>query len=311
MTKFYPHATALLIGASFMVSCGTDSDTRMLAGSSQASVGEGEALYAKAKAADDRGKRSSAIKQYGKVADKYPMAPSSADARFRQAELLEQSGEVLKSFDAYQKFLITYQGSGRYSEALRRQAKMAQGAADGEVKNSFLGLKSRLDTKKVAEMLGKVRDNAPRSETSAKAQFTIGELYQSRGETKDSINAYQQLVKDQPDSKYSAEALFRVGVVLMAAADAGNHNQANLDLAGEAFDDYLLQYPGHAKNAEARKLRNSLKGRDLEQSLDIAEFYYRSEQYESAKVYYREVVKNSKFGTAHDKAQARLKELGE
>ena len=88
MTKRIHWAAAMAAFAVLAVSCGNDDDMVGLAGNTQAASAEGEALYAKAKAADDAGKRSSAIKQYEKMADKYPFAPSAAKARFRQAELL-------------------------------------------------------------------------------------------------------------------------------------------------------------------------------------------------------------------------------
>jgi outer membrane protein assembly factor BamD (BamD/ComL family) len=311
MTKRIPLAMAMVAGVALMASCGNDDDVPILAGNAQLASGEGEALFLEAKAADDAGKRSAAIKKYAKVADKYPFAPSSGQARFRQAELLEQDGEVLEAFDAYQKFLTRHQGSGMYSKALDRQASMAQSAADGDVKSSFAGLKTKLSTEKTVEMLGKVRDNAPRSTTSAKAQFTIGELYQGKKQAKEAIESYRKLVRDQPESSNAAEALFRVGVVLMEEADRGNRNQATLDLAGEAFSDYLLQYPGHSKNAEARRMSKALGSKELQRSLEIAEFYDKSGQIESAKIYYRDVLKRSTSGSAHDKAESRLKALGE
>lgn len=311
MTKCFNMAMAVVAVLFLTVSCGNDGDLIGLAGSNQEASAEGEALYAKAKSADDAGKHSKAISLYEKVADKYPNAPSAGQARFRQAELMEQKGDILDAFEAYQQFLVRYQGSGLYAKALERQRKMAQSAADGEVKSSILGLKRRLSSEKVVEMLSQVRDNAPRSETAAKAQFTIGELYQNDKEPKKAIEAYRKLVRDQPESSYSAEALFRVGVILMEEADGGNRNQATLDLADEAFNDYLIQYPGHAKNAEARRLSKNVNGRELERSLDIAEFYDKSGQTESAKVYYRDVVKRAKSGPIHDKAKARLRELGE
>ena len=160
-------------------------------------------------------------------------------------------------------------------------------------------------------MLGKVRDNAPKSRSASKAQFTIGELYQAKGKAKESIAAYRQLVRDQSDSPEAPEALFRVGLILMEEADRGNQNQANLDLAREAFNDYLIQYPNHSRNAEARKLLSALSGRDLERSYDIAEFYRKTGKTESAKVYYRDIVKKTGSGKLHDDARARLKELGE
>jgi outer membrane protein assembly factor BamD (BamD/ComL family) len=118
-------------------------------------------------------------------------------------------------------------------------------------------------------------------------------------------------VRDQPDSSYASEALFRVGVVFMQEADGGNRNQATLELAREAFSDYLLQYPGHSRNAEARRMMGTIGSREIGRSLEIAEFYDRSGQTESAKIYYREVLKKAGSGDAHNKAKARLKELGE
>ena len=292
-------------------SCGVDPDAPILAGNTQNAATEGEALYQKAKQADDAGKTGRAIKYYDKTATRYPFAPSASQARYRQAQLLEQEGEIEDAFDAYDKFLQRYPGSSHYVTALNRQAAMAQGAADGDVKSSFLGLKTRLSLEKTVEMLGKVRDHAPKSRPAAKAQFTIGELYQAKEKTKESIEAFRQLVRDQPDCQEAPESLFRVGQILMEDAERGNQNQANLDLAREAFNDYLIQYPRHSRNAEARKLLEILSGRDLQRSFDIAEFYLKTGKTESAKVYYRDILKRTGSGDLHDASKARLKELGE
>ncbi|MES2982191.1 MAG: tetratricopeptide repeat protein [Verrucomicrobiota bacterium] len=311
MTKRFSIVALLSLASLFVVSCGNDEGTIGLAGTSPGGSGDGEALYQKAKSLDDAGKPDKAVKLYAEVADDYAMSPSSGKARYRQAEILDQQGETLKSFKAYQQFLQRYQSSNLYSQALNSQVRMVQSAADGKVKSSFLGLRSKMSTKQIVEMLGQLRDNAPRSEISANAQFKIGELYQSEKAYKESIDAYRKLVRDQPETRQAAEALFRVGIVLLAQADGGNHNQATLDLAAEAFNDYLLQYPSHSKNGEARRLLGSLQGRDLDSSLEVAKFYDRTGEIESAKVYYRDIIKNSKSGSAHDYAKSRLKELGE
>ncbi len=305
-------ACALISTSAFYLSsCGSDDDLPIMAGDTQAAVGEGEALYQKAKQADSAGKSNKAEKLYDEMATRFPFAPSAPQARYRQAQILEQQGDVLKSFEAYDKFLSRFQGSDLYTTALSRQASMAQGAADGDVKSSLLGLKRRLSVDKTVEMLGKVRDNAPKSAAASKAQFTIGRLHESAKESKKAIEAYRQLVRDQPGSDEAPEGLFRIGLILTAEADRGNQSQGNLDLAREAFNDYLLQYPGHSKNAEARKLSSNLGGRDLQRSYDVAEFYQKTGKTESAKVYYRDIMKQAKSGPFYDKARARLKELGE
>ena len=305
-------ALALISATTFhLVSCGPDPDLPIMAGNTQAAASEGEKFYQKAKQADDAGKVGRAIKLYDETATRYPFAPSAAQARFRQAQLLEQKGDILKSFEAYDKFLSRFQGSGLYTTALNRQIAMAQSAADGDVKQSMMGLKTKLSLDKTVEMLGKVRDNAPKSPAAAKAQFTIGRLNEGKKKSKEAIAAYRQLVRDQPGSSEAPEALFRIGLILTAEADRGNQNQANLDLAREAFNDYLIQYPGHSRNAEARQFLANVGGKDLQRSYDIAEYYQKTGKLESAKIYYRDIVKRSSSGALHDKARAHLKELGE
>jgi outer membrane protein assembly factor BamD (BamD/ComL family) len=52
-------------------------------------------------------------------------------------------------------------------------------------------------------------------------------------------------------------------------------------------------------------------GEDLQRSYDIAEFYLKTGKIESAKVYYRDIVKRGGDDKIRSAAQARLKELGE
>lgn len=300
------HVLPLLI----LASCG-DSDAPPMVGSGGTDEARAEELYNKAQAADGAGKKKKAAKIYDELADEMPLSAKAADARFRQAQLLEEMGEVSKSFDAYQDFLTRYQGSGLYQTALDRQARMAFGAADGDIRNSFLGLKSNYSTSRVVEMLQKVASNAPRSPVAAEAGFKIGELYESEGNERKAIPAYREVVEKYPDSSYGPEAQFKIGEILLKEANEGNQDQANLYRAREAFQDYLDQYPGHKRNAEARKLMSTLGHRDIQRSFDIAEFYEKKGNVSSAKFYYEEVVRKSKSGELHDRAKARLAALGQ
>lgn len=295
----------------FLWSC-SGSDGPMLAANTGAAVAKAEGIYKKAKEADDAGRSKKAIKLYNKVASDYPFAPSAEQARYRQGELLEQQGKVLDAFEAYDQYLTRYPGSARYSKVLERQTSMAQSAAEGEVRSGFLGLKTKLSLDKTVQMLQQLVAQTPRSRTASKARFTIGELYQSRkNKSREAIAAYRELVREQPDSPEAPEALFRVGMILVEQANRGNQNQANLDLAREAFNDYLLQYPGHARNGEAREMLKTLQGKDIERSFGIAEFYLKTGKTEAAKVYYRDIVKKGGSGELVQKSRERLKELGE
>ena len=307
-----PHLV-LSATALFFSACGDSSDIPPLTGNATANNERAEALFAKAQAAEGSGKTSKAIKTYDEIADDMPLSKRAPEARFRQGELLQQEGKIRESFDAYQLLLTRYNGSGFYEKALNRQAKMAQAAADGQVKTSFLGLKSSISNDKITDMLAKVRANAPSSPTASKAVYTIGQVWESQrnssGASK-AISAYRELVVGYPDSKEAPTGQFRIGKILLEEARRGNQDQANLDRAGEAFRDYLRQYPGHSKNGEARKLLANLGGQDIQRSYEIAQFYERKGDKGSAKFYYEEVTRKAKSGDLYNKAKARLAELG-
>jgi len=300
--------TAILIALGLV---GCSSDLPPTAGSVSGSNPQASAAFQKARKSEDSGSKRRAIKQYEEVAEKYPWAEEAPEARFRQAKLLQGQGETLKAFDAYQELINRYRGSDLYTDALSTQAQMAQSAADGEIKTSFLGMKSNLSSTKIVGMLTKVRENAPAAASASKAQFGIGELYQSRGEAPKAINGYRTLVRDYPDSREAAEGQYRIGLILTKQAERGNQDQANVDLAREAFQDYLDRYPGHAKNSDARRQLSAIGGQDIQRSFDVAEFYLKKGETESAKFYYREVIRQSKSGDLHNRAKARLAELGE
>jgi len=299
--------------AVLLASCGGDEDAPPLIGSVGTNPELASSLYNEAQAAEKDGKRSKAIKLYDKLADEMPTSVHAADARFRQGELLEQEGDIQKSFEAYQDFIVRYNNSNLYEKALTRQAAMAQSAADGHVKTSFLGLKASISDEKITDMLAKVRQNAPRSPTASKAQFTIGEVWESRGNSgaaNKATAAYRELVVEYPDSKEAPEAQFRIGKILLDQAKRGNQDQANLDRAKQALQDYVRQYPGHHRVGEARSMISNIGGQDVERSFEIAQFYERKGDTGSAKFYYEEVLRQSKYGPTHDKAKARLSALG-
>jgi outer membrane assembly lipoprotein YfiO len=268
-------------------------------------------IFAEAKAHQAAGQTKAAIKAYQSIADKYPLSAQAPESRFQEASLLYSNGELLDSFDAYQKFIGKYKSSNLYTIAIQKQSEVALAAANGDIKHSFVGLESKLAGKKVEEMLTKVRDNAPYSKQAPKAQFAIGVVWQDRGEKDKAIAGYQGVQERYPNSSLTPEALYRCGSILMNQVSKGNRNRASLDNARNVFLDLQQQYPSHPRAKDAKKKLAELSSSDIQRSFDIAEFYQDKGQTASAAFYYREVIRKSSVGTLRDKAQRRLSEMGQ
>lgn len=303
-------ASLLLAASLTFVSCGSNPDAPKLASITRAGEGTAQQLYNSGYAAESAGELGKAMKSYKTITKKYPLSSVAANATYRYAKLLENDREPLDAFDAYDALLTKYPASPHYAESIKRQEIIAHQVAQGHIKNSFIGIKSRLDVERTAKMLGKVRDNAPRAASAEKAQFAIGEVYQSADNKEgNAIEAYQNVVRDFPNSKYAPEAQYRIGAILLKQAAEGNEDAANLDRAQKALDDVLIRYPNHPRAADARREIAKINSSDIQRSYDVAEFYRKKGQTASALFYYREAVQNSKPGPLRSRAEAWISKL--
>lgn len=301
----------LLLGAILALpSCSSDPEQARLSSEARALDGRAQGLYNASYAAEKAGEVSSAVKGYKKINRLYPMSPIAAESQYRVSRLLQNDGELLKAFESYNSFLKNYPASSHYADAMKQQEVIAHNVANGQIKNSFLGWKSRIDAKRTAEMLTKVRNNAPRSVSAEKAQFTIGTMYRSRKNPQKAIEAFRILTRDYPLSQYAPEAQYQIGAMLLDEAKGGNQDAANLDRARNAFEDLLIRHPSSKRAADAKRQISKISSGDTQRSYDIAEFYRKKGQNRSAILYYKEVVRTSNPGPLRNKAQAKISELG-
>lgn len=294
-------------------SCGKDADQPLTAtGLVQGLDSQTAAsIFAQAKNLQAAGDTKKAIKSYQTVADKYPLSAQAPEARYQEASMLFANGELLDSFDAFQKFIEKYNSSTLYSAAIEKQAEVALAAASGDIKHSFVGLKSKLAGTSVEKMLTKVRDNAPFSAHAPKAQFAIGSVWQDRGDKDKAVAGYKGVQERYPNSSLTPEALYRSGTILMDQVSKANRDKASLDNARNIFLDLIQQYPSHPRAKEAKAKLAEIGSSDIQRSFDIAEFYKDKGQTASAAFYYREVIRMSSAGALREKAQQRLTEMGQ
>jgi len=310
--KVFLHLTLSGISLGLMVSCGPPSDDLPLSSGSANPTGlaAADALLRQARAYESSGKTGKALSSYKKLIKRYPYTNASAEASFSQAGIFDRQGDLFKAFESYQDLISSHPGSKHYAAAIQRQKTVAHAAADGIIKNNFLGMKTRIGPEKTDKMLSKVRDNAPRALSAAKAQFAIGRVWQKDGNAEKSIAAYQRIATEYATSAEAPEALYQTGEIIMLKSERGNQNTANVNRVRQVFTDLIQRYPRHRRAADARKRLAKLGSQDIQRSYDTAEFYRKKGKTQSAIFYYREVLNMSKSGSLRNKAKQRITELG-
>ncbi|MBK1830894.1 tetratricopeptide repeat protein [Verrucomicrobiaceae bacterium R5-34] len=304
----------LMSSLAVITSCGPDaSDIPLVNAAGGSAVGANssaaDTLLAQGQAYQAAGNNKKAISTYKELAKKYPYSKAAGEASFAEGQILDKEGDLFKAFEAYQRLITNHQASPHYSAAIKRQEAVAHAAANGVIKNNFLGMKTRISPDKVEKMLGQVRDNAPKAASASKAQYTIGQVWQKEGSADRAMAAYKRVDIDFASSPYAPDALYQTGEILVIKAERGNQNKANVNRARQIYNDLVQRYPSHPRAADARKRLSMLGGQDIQRSYDVAEFYRAKGQNQSALFYYREVMNMTKSGALYNQAKQRVAEL--
>lgn len=311
--KKFLNVVISIICVSAFTSCGSNDDDQLPIASgisNQNEAAEADAMLSQGRAYEAAKKNSKALSTYKAIFKQYPQTNSAAEAKYAQARILDQQGDLLKAFDAYQDVIARFPSSPHYAAAISRQETVAHAAANGVIQNSFLGMKTSIGPENIEKMLGNVRDNAPRAISAPKAQYAIARVWQRNGNANKAIAAYQRIALDYPNSGNAPEALYQQGEILTLKAKRGNQNTAHVDRAREIYSELIRLYPSHSRATDARKRLATLRVQDVQRSYETAEFYRKKGQSKAALFYYRELLRKVKSGSYHDLAKQRITDLG-
>lgn len=267
------------------------------------------ALLTKAKTLESAGSHKKAQNIYKGIVKSAPLSKEAPEAAFRRAESLYATNELRDAFDAYQDLLGRYRGSHHYSKALERQEEVAHKAASGQINQSFLGLKSNLSPRAVSRMMQQVIDNAPKAPSAARAQYTIGAVWEKAENYDKALAAYRAVPGQYPSSSFAPQSLYNIGSLLAKQSRDGNRNQANIGRAKDAFYDLIHVYPRSKLVPSAKKQIAQLSSSDVQRSFSTAQFYEKKGETTAAIYYYKEVLKLAKSGSMHDQAKQKIASL--
>lgn len=262
---------------------------------------EAAAILTEARAAQTGGNSSKAIALYESILKKYPFSQVAPEAAYGKALLVRENGKLSDAFDAFQKLISDYRSSPRFTDAIGQQFEIAEEAKGGKKQRSLLLIPMKLGSEDVVGMYRKVITNAPFGKYAPMAQFSIGEVYQDRGEKDLAVAAYQGVVDNYPNSKQAGEAQFRIGAIANIAAKR-SEDSSNLTSTRDALTSYVATNPSGERASEAEEILSQVNAAEASQSLQVGKFYERQGKPKAAAIYYNEALK---YGTAEASTEAR------
>lgn len=267
---------------------------------------------AEAKKMEEQNRLKKAIGKYDDIVEDCPLSVEAPYALLRMGQLREQLNDPQDAFDHYQWLIERYPDSSYYKQALQRQKEMAFAAATGKLTNKVLWLyKVNMDSSVVIKWLNSVCDNAPFSSSAPEAKKVLGDYLLQRDRKDEAIEAYQSIVDNYPHSPFAPEAQLKVAEVYAQSRMTGDLSFSNILKAQEAYEEFILRYPGHSQISRARTGLAGVRQYMVQRKLEVGEYYmFRMKDRDAAMFSFQEVIAGEKANPeAAAKAREYLKQL--
>ncbi len=249
-----------------------------------------------------------AIGEFEKLPEVFPTSKLAAEGVYYTGLCWEEKGDIAKAADNYQKLIDKYPYSDRIKETIHREFDIANKFAQGN-KMKVLGMAVLSGQDKALELYKHIVKNAPYGTYGDQAQFQMGELYKNQGEYEEAQKAYQAVVDEYPNSELVAKARYQIANMSMLASKKSQYDEKHAEKAIEEFEGFKNNFPTSEQSLEAEESIKALRESKAKVNFDIAAFYDKQKKYESAKVYYQEVIKKYPETAVAAKAKTRVEEI--
>ena len=249
-----------------------------------------------------------AIEEFEKLPEVFPNSRLAAEGVYYAGLSWEEKGNTAKAADAYQKLINKYPYSDRIKDAIRQEYEIANEFASGG-KIKVLGVPALPGQEKALELYRHIVKNAPYGTYGDQAQYMMGEVYKKQGEFEEAQKAYQSVVDEYPNSELVTKAKYQIAYCSMQASKQSQYSDDSAQRAIEEFQDFKETFPADQKSVEADESIKALRAKKAKTAFDVAAFYEDRKKWNSAKVYYQEVVTKYPETPSAKEAKKRINEI--
>jgi outer membrane protein assembly factor BamD len=264
-------------------------------------------LMNKARAAEERDNRGSAIKTYARVAKRFPNSVFAPEALFRQGNLLLDRRQYYKAFQAFQSVMSLYPNNERFGEVLATQYQLAESLMNGARNYHWGWLPSFRSRERAITYFEWVVANAPFSDYAPLALMNIARTHQRLNNTPFAIDALDRLINNYSQSLLAPDAYLALAQTHASLVDGPAYDQESTREAITYFEDFMIIFPDDPGLAEAQHGLDQMRTVFAESKMILGDYQLKHNQnFQGARVFYNEAITSFPGSEVAERARAQL-----
>jgi len=226
------------------------------------------------------------IAEFKKLVSSFPNSEYAPKSQYYVGRCFEELGNYYDAFTAYQQVIDKYPYTEKTDEIIEREYRIGNLFFSGQ-KDKILGVPIMPSLDKAVEIYTKVVSNAPYSQFADKAQFQLGLTHEKLQTYSEAVKAFKKLIDQYPKSELLEQAKYELAYSTSKASLAPGYDQRSTDEAIEVFENVANQA---GQSEEVVKTLSSLKEKKANSLYDTAKFYEKQKHYDSAFIYYKNII---------------------
>ena len=246
--------------------------------------------------------------EFDKLTKHYEYSEYASKAQYYVGLSYENMGKFYMAFQNYQKAIDNFPHIEYIDEIIARQFNIGKIYASKD-NPKILGTDIMTSNDRAIEIYKKVVDNAPFGKLADEAQFNMAVVLKQSERYDEAIEAFQKILEDYPASQFAEKAKYEVAYCAYKASLNPAYDAEPTDKAIKAFQEFAQNNRDEKLNEDADKTLKRLKDKAAEKSILTARFYESQKHYNSAIVYYQDVIDRFPDSSFVAEAKAKIGEL--
>jgi len=238
---------------------------------------------------------------YIEAAEYFAQAEQEADsqdlklkAALNEADSYRSAGYRGKEFETLEKIIKRYPTRINYSELVDREFAIGDAYFHGYLDPAFWSLRFipwLTDKNRMQEVYEAAIKHAPFAPAGGNARLRLAVHFLKEGENEKALKLLREIIRCYPKTDAGRFAMLELGNALKEMSLAGDGDGKQFDEAMSVFQEFKKQYPNLSENEWVDQCIVEARSAYAKRLHNIAQYYYREGQDESAQVYLLEVLR--------------------
>ncbi len=227
--------------------------------------------------------------EFDKLVKQYEYSEYASRSQYYSGLCYENMNKLYIAFQNYQKAVDNFPHIENVDEIVAREFNIANSFTE-KASPKILGADIMTSTDRAIEIYKKVVENAPYGKLADEAQFNMGLALKKAERYDEAIQAFQKILDDYPASPFVDKSKFDVADCAYKASLKPAYDAEPTEKAIKAFEDFSRENRDRSLSKEAEKTIQRLRDKSAEKSLLTAQFYEKLGRWQSAIIYYKDIL---------------------